>query len=70
MRTLRQVVGMPIGLPTPAWAVRLGARLVLRTDPELAIYGRYVIPQRLLDEGFEFGFPELKPALDDLLAPR
>ena len=70
MQTLRQVVGMPIGLPTPVWAVRLGAKLVLRTDPELAIYGRYVIPRRLLDEGFGFAFPELGPALDDLLTDR
>ena len=67
MQTLRRVVGMPVGLPAPAWLVRLGARLVLRTDPELAIYGRYVMPRRLLDDGFAFEFPKLEPALRDLL---
>jgi NAD dependent epimerase/dehydratase family enzyme len=67
MRTLRQTVGMPIGLPAFEWMVRLGAPLLLRTDPELALYGRYVIPQRLLDEQFEFRFPNLHEALRDLL---
>ena len=67
MAAVRRAVGMPIGLPTPAWAVRLGTPLVMRTDPELALYGRYVMPQRLLDAGFAFEFPELQPALDNLL---
>ena len=40
----------------------------LRTDPDLALYGRYVVPRRLLDEGFEFRFPHLREALADLVA--
>ncbi len=67
MRHLRAALGVRIGLPAPAWLVRLGAQWVLRTDPELALYGRYVKPQRLLDEGFEFCFPELPVALRDLV---
>ncbi len=67
MRGLRRAVGMPIGLPAPAWLVRLGAPLLLRTDPELAIYGRYVVSRRLENEGFEFQFAELDAALQDLL---
>lgn len=63
MRTLRKVLGIPIGLPAPAWMVRIGAPLFLRTDPDLALYGRYVIPKRLLDEGFEFRYAELEAAL-------
>ena len=39
---------------------------VLKTDPELALYGRYVVPQRLLDEGFEFHYPDLSDALENL----
>ena len=66
MRALRHAIGMPIGLPAFEWMVRIGAPLFLRTDPELAIYGRYVIPKRLLEEGFEFQFPELEAALKDL----
>ena len=67
MRTLRKSMGMPIGLPAFAWMVRIGAPLVLRTDPELVLYGRYVVPKRLLDEGFEFRFADLEPALQDVL---
>lgn len=67
MRTLCKVLKMPIALPAFEWMVRIGAVLFLRTDPELALYGRYVMPQRLLDEKFEFQFPDLEPALTDLL---
>ncbi len=68
MCPLRRAVGMPIGLPASAWMARLGARWFLRTDSELALYGRYVFPKRLLDDGFEFQFPLLSDALDDLLS--
>lgn len=66
MQTLRKVIGMPIGLPAFEWMVRIGAPLFMGTDPELVLYGRYVIPKRLMDEGFEFRFAELETALRDL----
>jgi len=66
MRTLRKSVRMPIGLPAFEWMVRIGAPLFLRTDPELVLYGRYVMPKRLLAEGFEFEFADLTRALSDL----
>lgn len=67
MQTLRRVVRMPIGLPAFEWMVRIGAPYIMRSDPELALYGRYVIPQRLQEEGFKFQFPNLEAALRDLL---
>jgi NAD dependent epimerase/dehydratase family enzyme len=67
MRELRRAVGMPIGLPATTWMVRVGARVLLRTDPELALYGRYVVSKRLQEEGFEFQRPDLGSALRDLL---
>lgn len=66
MRAIRKQLRMPIGLPAAGWMIRIGARLLLRTDPELAIYGRYVVPQRLLDEGFEFRYPNINDALSEL----
>jgi hypothetical protein len=69
MKTLRRVVGVPIGLPAFSWMVRIGAPLLMRTDPELALYGRYVVSKRLQQEGFEFAFPDLESALRDLLKP-
>jgi uncharacterized protein (TIGR01777 family) len=67
MRELRRGVGMPIGLPAFGWMVRIGAHRILRTDPDLALYGRYVVSKRLREERFEFSFPELRDALNDLL---
>ena len=67
MRTLRRVIGMPIGLPAFEWMVRIAAPLLLRTDPELVLYGRYVVSRRLREAGFEFEFPDLRGALVDLM---
>jgi uncharacterized protein len=66
MRELRRSMRVPIGLPSFAWMVRLAAPLLLRTDPELALYGRYLVSQRLREIGFDFRFPELRNALADL----
>ncbi|MFI4872265.1 MAG: TIGR01777 family oxidoreductase [Phycisphaerales bacterium JB061] len=63
MRTLRRAVGMPVGLPAMGWMVRVGAPLIMRTDPELALYGRYCVSRRLEAEGFEFAYPDLESAL-------
>lgn len=66
MRQLRRALGVPFGLPAMSWMVRLGAPLFLRTDPELALYGRYCVSRRLGEESFSFEFPELQAALFDL----
>jgi NAD dependent epimerase/dehydratase family enzyme len=70
MRELRKALGVPLGLPAPGWLVRLGAPLVFRTDPELALYGRYVVSKRLAAEGFEFRFPSLREALQEVFGRR
>jgi NAD dependent epimerase/dehydratase family enzyme len=70
MRVLRRTLRVPIGLPALPWMVRVGARWLLRTDPELALYGRYVVSTRLADEGFTFQFPQLADALADVCLHR
>lgn len=67
MKTLRKAMGIPIGLPAPALLTRVGARLIFRTDPELALYGRYVHSERLESAGFAFRYPILSDALTDLV---
>lgn len=67
MRELRRAMRVPIGLPALEWMVRIGAPLLLRTDPELALYGRYAVPRRLKEEGFEFEFPNLAESLADVV---
>jgi hypothetical protein len=66
MRELRRALRMPVGLPATNWMVRLAAPLLLGTDPELALYGRYCVSRRLQEEGFEFQFPDLGSALRDV----
>ncbi len=66
MRGLRQAVPwpkVPLALPAFAWMVRIGAPLLLRTDPDIALYGRYVTSSRLEREGFVFTYPRLAEAL-------
>lgn len=65
MRTLREVCGVPFGLPAAEWMLEVGAML-LRTETELIIKSRRVVPGRLLAAGFEFQFPELRTAFQDL----
>ena len=66
MKLLRKSVGVPLGIPTPEWLLALGA-FFLRTEPELVLKSRYVIPEKLLQYGFSFRYPQLDLALKDLL---
>lgn len=65
MRTLRQVCGAPFGLPATDWMLEVGA-FVLRTETELLIKSRRVIPGLLLKSGFEFQFPTVREAFVEL----
>ena len=64
MRTLRSVVGAPVGLPAQRWMLE-AAMWVLRTEPELVLKSRWVVPQALSDAGFTFGHTDLRAALVD-----
>ncbi|MFZ0585102.1 MAG: DUF1731 domain-containing protein, partial [Candidatus Sulfotelmatobacter sp.] len=66
MRTLRQAWGVPLGLPAPSLLLELGA-VFLRTETELILKSRRVVPGRLLREGFEFQFPEWPGAARELV---
>ncbi|MFG1646440.1 DUF1731 domain-containing protein [Amycolatopsis sp. NPDC049252] len=66
LRSLRAAAGVPFGLPATRWMAGLGA-FVLRSDTELLLKSRRVVPGRLLDAGFEFAFPEWAAAAEDLV---
>ena len=66
MATIRRVLGVPFGIPLPRFALELGA-LAIRTETELILKSRWVLPQRLLDAGFVFEYPELEGALREIL---
>lgn len=65
MRTLREAWGIPFGLPASEWMLEIGTRL-LRTESELVLKSRRVVPGRLLAAGFTFQFPDWTSAAHDL----
>ncbi len=64
-RALRKAVGARVALPSPAWLLEIGA-FFLRTDTELILKSRRVVPGRLADAGFAFAFPSWPEAAVDL----
>lgn len=66
MRVLRQAWGAPIGLPATGWMLEIGA-VFLRTETELILKSRRVVPARLLEAGFPFRFPAWSAAAHDLV---
>ncbi len=58
---------MPVGLPATKWMVEVGA-FFPRTETELVLKSRRVVPGRLLEAGFRFEFPEWRAAANDLVA--
>ncbi|MFK0264571.1 DUF1731 domain-containing protein [Streptomyces angustmyceticus] len=66
MRALRAAWGVPVGLPATKWMAELGA-FALRSDTELLLKSRRVVPGRLLDAGFAFDHGEWRGAADDLV---
>jgi uncharacterized protein len=64
---LRQQLGIPFGLQNPRWLLELGARFI-RTETELILKSRFVLPERLLDAGFSFRFPNIQTCLHHLLS--
>lgn len=65
MQALRQAWGIRFGLPSPEPLLELGA-FFLRTETELVLKSRRVVPGRLLEEGFVFRFPSWAEAAQDL----
>lgn len=67
MRELRAAWGTRLGLPATAWMLEIGA-VFLRTETELVLKSRRVVPGRLLGSGFAFRFPHWREAAQELCA--
>jgi hypothetical protein len=67
MRALRAAAGVPVGVPAAGWMMEIAA-FFHRTDTELLLKSRRVVPTRLLDAGFRFDFPSWPAAARDLVA--
>jgi NAD dependent epimerase/dehydratase family enzyme len=66
MAALRQIWGAPIGLPASPWLIEIGTFL-MRTESELVLKSRRVVPGRLLQSGFDFCFSKWADAGRDLV---
>ena len=67
MKVMREAWGIRVGLPATRWMLEIGA-WVMRTDTELVLKSRRVVPGRLLEAGFSFELPEWPAAAKDLVA--
>ncbi len=65
MRILREAWGTKIGLPATKLMLEIGA-IFMRTETELVLKSRRVVPTRLLESGFEFEFPDWESAAQNL----
>ncbi len=65
MRVVRRACGMPFGLPATRWMLEVAA-FIHRTEAELIIKSRRVVPGRLLAAGFQFRFPKIEDAIQEL----
>ncbi len=65
MRALREAYGVRFGLPARDWMLAIGAAF-MRTETELVLKSRRVVPQKLLECGFTFKYPKWSDAAADL----
>ena len=66
MAALRRACGIRLGLPAAKWMLEIGA-VMMRTETELILKSRRVVPQRLLGAGFNFIYPFWPEAAQDLV---
>ena len=69
MQTFRTQMKMPFGLPAPTWLLKIGA-ILIKTETELILKSRWVIPQKLLDWEFRFTYNNIDQTLNDILVPK
>ncbi|TWT01616.1 TIGR01777 family oxidoreductase [Planomicrobium sp. CPCC 101079] len=66
MTELRKQANRALGFRAPAWMLEMGAAMI-RTETELVLKSRWVLPERLQKEGFEFRYETLDKALEHIM---
>lgn len=69
MAAIRRSIGVPFGIPAPRFVLEAGTA-VIRSETELVLKSRWVLPERLDAEGYEFLHPHLEPAIAEIVASR
>jgi hypothetical protein len=62
--TLGQVMNRPSWLPVPSFALEM----LLGDGAKVVLEGQQVLPQRTQATGFQYQYPSLKPALENILS--
>jgi uncharacterized protein len=66
MKLLSKAMHIPIALPQPEFLVGLGT-FIIGTEAELILKSRYVLPEKALALGFQFEFPTIQKAFENLV---
>lgn len=66
MAALRRILGRRVALPAHRWMLEIGSAAI-RTETELVLKSRWVVPDRLEQAGYRFAYPDLEPALRQIL---
>lgn len=66
MELLRKAMNRKFGLPTPKWMLEIGA-ILIKTETELILKSRWVIPERLEREGYHFKYRKIEDAIQQLI---
>jgi uncharacterized protein (TIGR01777 family) len=66
MQKLRKAIGIPFGIPINTFLLKIGS-FIIRTETELVLKSRNVIPKRLQENGFQFKFDTLEKAFKNLV---
>ncbi len=66
MQAFRKYMKMPLGLTTPTWLLKIGA-VFIKTETGLVLKSRWVIPEKLLQSGYQFKYAAIDDALKNIL---
>jgi len=69
MACIRKSYGAPFGLPSSAWLLEIGARII-GTETELILKSRWVEPENLVNSGFKFQYNKIEEAVHDIISLR
>jgi uncharacterized protein (TIGR01777 family) len=69
MQIFRRVMHIRIALPSPNWLLKIGATLI-DTETELILKSRWVVPDKLLKAGYQFRYPVLPKAIEDIMSQK
>jgi uncharacterized protein len=66
MKTIRKAHGISFGISTPSWLLEIGS-FFIGTETELILKSRYVVPEKLVLEGYRFRYNKIESALSNLI---